>query len=113
MGHRRRRQKQQFKCGHRGFGRYCHFCRDREAGKPVGIKKRRSGSGRSGDESVPVRKWKRARCPYCNGTRVKKNDLNVMSAFDAKEFTCKERNCGKKFNEEDVRQWDEIEVPGR
>lgn len=20
------RQKKEFKCGHRGFGRYCHFC---------------------------------------------------------------------------------------
>ncbi len=27
MGHKRRIQKKNFKCGHRGLGRYCHFCR--------------------------------------------------------------------------------------
>ena len=26
MGHRRRKQKKNFKCGHRGFGQYCHLC---------------------------------------------------------------------------------------
>lgn len=116
MGHRSRRQKQLFKCGHRGFGQFCHFCKDKEAGKPVGIKKkRRASGGASGADSepVPMRKWKRARCPFCNGTRVKKNPINAMSSFDIKEFSCKERNCGKEFNEEQVTQWDEVEVPAR
>jgi hypothetical protein len=27
MGHRRRIQKKNFKCGHRGLGQYCHFCK--------------------------------------------------------------------------------------
>ena len=33
MGHRRRIQKKNFKCGHRGLGQYCHLCRQIESGK--------------------------------------------------------------------------------
>jgi mRNA-degrading endonuclease RelE of RelBE toxin-antitoxin system len=30
---RSRRQRKRFGCGHRGFGRYCHCCAEREAGR--------------------------------------------------------------------------------
>ncbi|MEA5466872.1 DUF7682 family zinc-binding protein [Leptothoe sp. PORK10 BA2] len=30
MSHRSRKHKQQFDCGHRGFGQYCHRCADVE-----------------------------------------------------------------------------------
>lgn len=115
MAHKRRRQRNRWECGHQGLGKYCHFCKDKQAGRPVGIKKKRAaraGTGSGGAPEGRVRIWKRARCPFCKGSRVKKNDLNVMSALDAKEFTCKEFKCGKEFNEDQVKAWDEIQVPG-
>ena len=30
MSHRPRKHKKRFPCGHRGFGRYCHRCADRQ-----------------------------------------------------------------------------------
>lgn len=116
MAHKRRRQRQHWECGHSGFGKFCHFCRDKQAGKPVGIKKARkgkAGGNRPGETPAKPKTWKRARCPFCNGTRVKRNDFNVMSAVDAKEYSCKEFACGKEFNEEQVKTWDEVEVSGR
>jgi hypothetical protein len=31
MGHRSRKQRQRFACGHRGFGQYCHRCASQSA----------------------------------------------------------------------------------
>ncbi len=114
MAHKIRQQVQTWECGHSGFGKHCHFCKDKQAGKPVGIKKARKG-GRPGEtgEAAKPRVWKRARCPFCNGTRVKRNDFNVMTALDAKEYSCKAFGCGKEFNENQVKMWDEIQVAGR
>ena len=44
---------------------------------------------------------------------MKKNHLNVMSALDAKEYSCKDFKCGKEFNEDKVKAWDEIEIAAR
>jgi hypothetical protein len=33
MSDRSRKHKKRFPCGHRGFGRYCHYCADRQARK--------------------------------------------------------------------------------
>lgn len=34
MGHRSRRWRKRFACGHRGFGRYCHRCAERRRPRP-------------------------------------------------------------------------------
>jgi hypothetical protein len=106
-------QRNAFECGHKGFGKYCHFCKDIKAGRPVGKKAPRpaSAGGRPAEPQEP-RYWQRARCPHCNGNRVKKNDLNVLSALDAFEYTCMDFNCGKSFNSDQVKEFDKIEVKG-
>jgi len=109
-----RKQKNKWECGHKAFGKYCHYCKDIAAGRVV--KRQRTDAaaadGAAGmPELVPVKKtWKRAKCPFCGGSRVKKNDINVFSDINAKEFTCGAWECGKKFNSEQVKEYEEVEV---
>ena len=35
MSYRPRKHKKRFRCGHRGFGQYCHCCADRQARQQV------------------------------------------------------------------------------
>lgn len=112
MSHRSRRQKHVFECcGRKGFGKFCHFCKDVARGKPVGRKKQAAGA-RGGTGGEP-KYWERAKCPFCGGTRVKKNEINVFSALDAMEFTCMSDTCGKQFNSEHVKEYEKVEVKPR
>lgn len=115
MAHRRRRQKNVFDCNHVGFGKYCHRCKDEKAGR---IKPRKAGSEAApgtttAGPAAPKRTWKRAKCPFCGGSRVKKNELNVFSPIDAKEYRCTSYECGKEFNSDQVKEYEEVEVRER
>lgn len=115
MAHKSRRQRNNFECRHKGFGKYCHFCKDLQAGKKVGIKIPKKGEkvdAATGKPEEP-RYWNRAKCPFCGSSRVKKNDLNVLSALDAKEYTCGDFNCGKQFDSDQVKEYDKVEVKPR
>lgn len=117
MSQATRRQKQKWECGHRGFGKYCHFCKDVKAGR-VQARKRTAEAVAAGAPAAPgepskPKTWKRAKCPYCGGSRVKKNEINAFSAHDAKEFTCASWECGKSFNSEQVKEYEEVEVRER
>jgi DNA-directed RNA polymerase subunit RPC12/RpoP len=116
MSHKRRRQRQKFECTHVAFGKYCHRCKDEAAGriKPKKVVVQEDGSKleTSGVE-VPKKYWNRAKCPYCGGNRVKKNDINAFSANDAKEYRCTSFECGKEFNSEQVKEYEKIEAVER
>ncbi len=113
MAHRSRRQMQKFQCTHKGFGKYCHFCKDVAAGKPVGRKtKKDANTGEQVEVAAPAvpKTWKRAKCPYCGGNRVKKNEINAFSANDAKEYRCTSFECKKQFNSDQVKEYEEVEA---
>lgn len=122
MSHKRRRQKIKFQdCGHTGFGKYCHFCKQIAAGKakPRAAKPSESeqaaaaatGTQLAGEQ--PKKYWQRAKCPYCGGNRVRKNDINVFSDNNAKEYRCTSYECGKEFNSEQVKEYEKVEAVER
>ena len=57
--------------------------------------------------------WNRAKCPYCGGNRVKKNSINAFSDNNAKEYRCTSFECGKQFNSEQVKEYEQVEVKER
>lgn len=111
MSHKRRRQRQKFECTHVAFGKFCHRCKDEAAGriKPKKMVTQEDGSQAAATEA-PKKYWQRAKCPYCNGNRVKKNDINAFSANDAKEYRCTSFECGKEFNSEQVKEYEKVEA---
>ena len=116
MTHKRRRQKQKFSdCSHVGFGKFCHRCKDEAAGriKPKKIVVDENTGQKVDAAEAPKKYWKRAKCPFCGGNRVKKNDINVFSANDAKEYRCTSYECGKEFNSEQVKEYENVEVVDR
>lgn len=42
MSHRSRKHKKRFACGHRGFGRYCHYCEQLAAAKQAKLFQRQA-----------------------------------------------------------------------
>ena len=115
MAHKRRRQRNTFEdCQHVGFGTFCHRCKDEKAGR---IKPKKIVKNETGDEvsatAAPKKYWNRAKCPFCNGSRVKKNEMNAFSDLDTKEFRCTSYECGKEFNSEQVKEYEKIEVQER
>jgi hypothetical protein len=116
MSHKRRRQKQKFECTHVGLGKYCHRCKDEAAGR---IKPKKVVVNQDGSQSevvateAPKKYWQKAKCPYCGGNRVKKNDMNVFSDNNAKEYRCTSFECGKEFNSEQVKEYEQVEVKER
>ncbi|HLF93231.1 MAG TPA: hypothetical protein VJB14_07210 [Planctomycetota bacterium] len=114
MSHKRRRQRQKFECTHVAFGKFCHRCKDEAAGriKPKKMVTQEDGSQAAATEA-PKKYWQRAKCPYCNGNRVKKNDINAFSANDAKEYRCTSFECGKEFNSEQVKEYEKVEAVER
>jgi len=115
MAHRSRMQRNKFSgCSHRGLGKYCHLCKDLAAGKPVGRKMTKNTEGQDvAVVEVKPKFWKRAKCPYCGGSRVKKNDINAFSMNDAFEYRCTAFECGKQFNSEQVKEYEDVEVKER
>ena len=113
MAHKSRRQRQQFDCKHVAFGKYCHRCKDEAAGK---IKPKKMVVNESGEKvavsvaEAPKKYWQKAKCPYCGGSRVKKNEINAFSANDTKEYRCTSFECGKQFNSEQVKEYEQVEV---
>ena len=114
MSHKRRRQRQKFECTHVAFGKFCHRCKDEAAGriKPKKMVTQEDGSQAAATEA-PKKYWQRAKCPYCGGSRVKKNDINAFSANDAKEYRCTSFECGKEFNSDQVKEYEKIEAVER
>ena len=116
MSHKRRRQRQKFDCTHVAFGKYCHRCKDEAAGKikPKKIVQNQDGSTTAtAVAEAPKKYWQRAKCPYCGGSRVKKNDINAFSDNAAKEYRCTSFECGKQFNSEQVKEYEQVEVKER
>lgn len=115
MAHRPRKQRNQFpECGHKGFGKFCHTCRNEKLGRNMKPRvKASAGGGAAGGKTEEKRYRQKAKCPYCGSSRVRKNDLNVMSALDAYEYTCHEFTCGKSFNSDQVKEYDQVEVKPR
>ena len=116
MTHKIRQQRQKFECTHVGFGKYCHRCKDEAAGriKPKKIVQEADGSKTEVSATeAPKKYWQRAKCPYCGGNRVKKNDINVFSDNNAKEYRCTSFECGKQFNSEQVKEYVQVEVVDR
>ena len=116
MSHKRRRQRQKFECTHVAFGKYCHRCKDEAAGriKPKKIVTQEDGSKiEQSAAEAPKKYWNRAKCPYCGGNRVKKNEINAFSANDAKEYRCTSFECGKEFNSEQVKEYEKVEAVER
>ena len=116
MAHKRRRQKQKFECTHVGFGKFCHRCKDEAAGriKPKKVVVQEDGSKvETSAAEAPKKYWNRAKCPFCGGSRVKKNDINAFSANDAKEYRCTSFECGKEFNSDQVKEYEKIEAVER
>ena len=114
MSHKRRIRKKKFECGHKGFGKYCHRCQDEKTGKPVGVKTKKAEVG--GQPAVmeqPKKYWNRAKCPYCGGSRVKKNEINALSRLETYEYVCTSFECGKSFNSDQVKEYEEVEVRPR
>lgn len=105
------RLKKRFECEHYGFGKYCHACKDAKAGK--GTPKKAKKAEAEAAAAAPKRYWSRPKCPFCNGSWVKHNELNVMSALDAKEFTCTSYSCGKSFDIDRVKEFEQVEVKPR
>ncbi len=114
MSHKRRRQRQKFECTHVAFGKYCHRCKDEAAGriKPKKMVTQEDGSQAAATEA-PKKYWQRAKCPYCNGSRVKKNEINAFSPNEAKEYRCTSYECGKEFNSEQVKEYEKVEAIDR
>lgn len=114
MAHKRRRQKQHFECKHVGLGKYCHRCKDEAAGriKPKKLVVNEEGQTVLATEA-PKKYWQRAKCPFCGGNRVKKNDMNAFSDMNAKEYRCTSFECGKEFNSEQVKEYEKVEVTER
>lgn len=114
MAHKRRRQRQKFECTHVAFGKFCHRCKDEAAGR---IKPKKVVVNDSGETvaatAAPKKYWDRAKCPFCGGSRVKKNDINAFSDSAAKEYRCTSFECGKEFNSEQVKEYEKIEVVER
>ncbi|MBI2933898.1 MAG: hypothetical protein HYY16_19815 [Planctomycetes bacterium] len=110
-----KKQKQRWECGHRGFGKYCHYCKDVAAGRVAKRQRTAEGAGEPGApvEMAKPKTWKRAKCPFCGGSRVKKNEINVFSPVDVKEYACTSWDCGKQFNSEQVKEYEEVEVRER
>ncbi len=113
-----RKQKNKWDCGHKAFGKYCHFCKDIAAGR---VQKRKVVATADGGEAaltatgepIKPKTWKKAKCPFCGGSRVKKNEMNVFSDVNAKEYSCTSYECGKQFNSEQVKEYEEVEVRER
>ena len=84
MAHKRRRQTNVFECKHAGFGKYCHRCKDEKAGriKPKKIVIDETTGQTLAAGEAPKKYWKRAKCPFCGGNRVKKNEINAFSPTD-------------------------------
>ncbi len=115
-----RKQKNKWECGHKAFGKYCHYCKDVAAGRVQRSKKVLKAAEEAGvnaatatAEQLKPKTWKRAKCPYCGGSRVKKNEINAFSDNAAKEFKCTSFECGKSFNSEQVKEYEEVEVKER
>ena len=116
MTHKIRQQRQKFECTHVGFGKYCHRCKDEAAGriKPKKVVVEADGSKTEvAAADAPKKYWQRAKCPYCGGNRVKKNDINAFSDNNAKEYRCTSFECGKQFNSEQVKEYEQVEVKER
>jgi hypothetical protein len=115
MTHKIRRQRQKFECTHAGFGKFCHRCKDEAAGriKPKKIVVNQDGQKVDIAKEAPKKYWQRAKCPFCGGNRVKKNDINVFSDNNAKEYRCTSFECGKEFNSEQVKEYEQVEVKER
>ena len=119
MSQATRRQKNKWECGHKAFGTYCHFCKDVAAGRVKVVKKQVTHEDGSTEmvaaDAVPMKPktWKKAKCPFCGGSRVKKQEINAFSALDAKEYKCTSYECGKAFNSEQVKEYEEVEVVER
>ncbi len=114
MAHRTRQELKKFECGHKGLGKYCHFCKDIKAGR-VAPKKMVTDevTGQKVAAEAQKKYWQRAKCPFCGGSRVKKNDINAFSAADIKEYRCTSFECGKQFNSEQVKEYEQVEVVDR
>jgi hypothetical protein len=115
MAHKRRRQRNVFECKHAGFGKFCHRCKDEKAGriKPKKIVIDETTGQTLAAGEAPKKYWKRAKCPYCGGNRVKKNEINAFSPLNAKEYRCTSYECGKEFNSEQVKEYEDVEVRER
>ncbi len=114
MAHKRRRQKQKFECQHVAFGKFCHRCKDEKLGRIKPKKTVVNEAGETVSAEAPAKKyWNRAKCPFCGGSRVKKNEINAFSPIDAKEYRCTSFECGKEFNSEQVKEYEKIEVKER
>lgn len=116
MSHKSRIRKKKFPCGHQGLGKYCHRCEDEKAGR-LKVSQPRRTEASSAEQPVaaerPKEYWNRAKCPFCGGTRVKKNDLNVFSDMKAFEYTCTSYECGKSFNSDQVKEYERVEAKPR
>lgn len=114
MSHKQRVHKKKFECGHKGLGKYCHRCEDVKAGRIVGgkMKKAEDGSQVAVVEK-PKEYWNRAKCPFCGGSRVKKNDINAFSDLKAFEYTCTSFECGKSFDSDQVKEYEQVEARPR
>ena len=120
MSHKRRRQKNKFQdCGHIAFGKYCHFCKQIAQGKAKPRKPKTEGeaaeaaaaaTGTQTAANAEKKFWKRAKCPFCGGNRVKKNNINVFSDNNAKEYRCTSFECGKEFNSDQVKEYEQVEA---
>ena len=114
MVHKTRRQRNKFECTHVGFGKYCHRCKDEAAGRIKPKKKEVvDETGAKVDAEAPKKYWNRAKCPYCSGNRVKKNEINAFSDNDVKEYRCTSYECGKEFNSEQVKEYEKVEAKER
>ena len=114
MTHKVRQERRKFECGHKAFGKYCHFCKDIAAGR-VTPKKMVTDevTGQQVAAEAKPKYWQKAKCPYCGGTRVKKQEINAFSANEAKEYKCTSFECGKEFNSEQVKEYEQVEVKER
>jgi hypothetical protein len=114
MAHKVRRERHKFECGHKAYGKFCHFCKDIAAGR-VTPKKMVTDevTGQKVLAEAKPKYWQRAKCPFCGGTRVKKQDINAFSPIDAKEYKCTSFECGKAFNSEQVKEYEQVEVKER
>ena len=113
MAHRSRLEVHKFECGHRGLGKYCHFCKDIKAGRATPRKKTEKNEEGQVVAVVEKKYWQKAKCPFCNGNRVKKNEMNAFSPTDMKEYRCTSFECGKQFNTEQVKEFEQVEVVDR
>lgn len=118
MSHKSRIRKKKFECGHEGLGKFCHRCAEEKAGRLQAKRRSTTEEGAGGGGSAPAAEapkkfWNRAKCPHCGGSRVKKNDLNVFSDMKAFEYTCTSYECGKSFNSDQVKEYEQVEAKPR